>query len=189
MPTRRELLAATGGLTLGANLPSAVSVLTVTGGRVLTCGESRIDCVVGRSGVRLHKVEGDGASPAGRFPLRRVLFRPDRVSEVRSGLPVSALAPEDGWCTEPSDPNYNRQIKLPYAGSHEELWRSDSLYDVIVVLGHNDPPAVPGAGSAIFLHVAAPETRFTDGCVAVGKDALLGIVARCVPATIIAIEP
>jgi L,D-peptidoglycan transpeptidase YkuD (ErfK/YbiS/YcfS/YnhG family) len=189
MPTRRELLAATGGFTLGANPPSPVSVLTVTGGRILTCGESRIACVVGRSGVRVHKVEGDGATPAGRFPLRRVLFRPDRISAVRSFLPVSALAPEDGWSTEPADPNYNRQIRLPYAGSHEELWRTDSLYDVIVVIGHNDSPAVPGAGSAIFLHVAASETRFTDGCVAVAKDALLGVVQRCGPATIMAIEP
>ena len=50
--------------------------------------------------------------------------------------------------------NYNRLVKLPYAASHEELWRDDHLYDLVVVLGFNDDPVVPGKGSAIFLHLA-----------------------------------
>ncbi len=34
---------------------------------------------LGRGGVRRDKQEGDGATPAGVLPLRRVLYRADRV--------------------------------------------------------------------------------------------------------------
>jgi L,D-peptidoglycan transpeptidase YkuD (ErfK/YbiS/YcfS/YnhG family) len=50
-----------------------------------------------------------------------------------------------------------------------------------VVLGHNDDPPVAGLGSAIFLHVADPGGRPTEGCVAVALADLLGLLAECRP--------
>ena len=50
------------------------------------------------------------------------------------------------------------------AASHEEMWRKDDLYDIVVVLGHNDDPIVPGNGSAVFLHVASAGYGPTAGC-------------------------
>ncbi|MGA2951066.1 MAG: L,D-transpeptidase family protein [Caulobacteraceae bacterium] len=125
-------------------------------------------CSMGRSGVKAppFKVEGDGVSPVGTWPLRRVLYRADRIREPDTGLPIAPIAADDGWCDAPDDPNYNRQIKLPYPASAEALWREDEVYDLIVVLGYNDSPVVPGAGSAIFLHVASPDHYFTEGCFA-----------------------
>ena len=38
-------------------------------------------------------------------------------------------------------------MRLPYAASHEKLWREDGVYDIVVILGHNDDPPVAGAGS------------------------------------------
>ncbi|MBI5521709.1 MAG: L,D-transpeptidase family protein [Desulfarculus sp.] len=136
-------------------------------------------CALGRSGIKPGKREGDGATPAGTFPLRRVLYRPDKLPQPpRTGLPVSIIAPDDGWCDEPNHPAYNQPVKLPFPASHEELWRTDGLYDLIVVLGYNDDPVLPGAGSAIFLHVARDGYAPTAGCVAFSREDLLEIISR-----------
>ena len=133
-------------------------------------------CAVGRGGVRADKREGDGATPAGCWPLRRVLYRADRLAVPKSRLPASAIGPDDGWCDDPGDAFYNRQVVLPYAGRHERLWREDGVYDVVVVLGHNDDPPRPGAGSAVFLHVARADFAPTEGCVALALDDLLTVL-------------
>jgi L,D-peptidoglycan transpeptidase YkuD (ErfK/YbiS/YcfS/YnhG family) len=134
-------------------------------------------CAVGRSGVRVDKREGDGATPVGRFLLRRVLYRPDRLSPPGTRLPVAPLAPADGWCDDPEDPQYNRPVQLPYAAHCEELWRADALYDVVAVIGHNDTPVVAGMGSAIFMHLASADYRPTQGCVALAHQDLLDVLA------------
>lgn len=147
-------------------------------GRVMFQGRV-LHAALGRGGVRpaLAKQEGDGATPAGLLPLRRVLFRADRMAPPRTALPREPLAPEDGWCDDPGDAAYNRMVRLPYVGRHEELWRADALYDVIGVLGWNDDPVVRGRGSAIFLHVARPDYRPTEGCVALALPDVLALLA------------
>ncbi len=138
----------------------------------------RFACAVGWGGVRTNKREGDGATPAGRFPLRQVLYRPDRVAPPRTALSIAPLSPDDGWCDDPAHPLlYNRPLRLPHEARHEELWRADHVYDLIVILGHNDAPVVPALGSAVFLHVAQPDYAPTAGCVAVAAGDLLTILA------------
>jgi len=141
----------------------------------------RKSCRLGRSGVSLDKHEGDGATPAGQWPLRTVLYRPDRVSRPNTALPVRALDRNDGWCDDSVHADYNRPVRLPHPASCEKMWRDDGLYDVVVVLGHNDSPPVPGKGSAIFLHVAHPEGKPTQGCVALPLPELLEILEICHP--------
>jgi len=138
-------------------------------------GEARAAC--GRGGVRADKREGDGASPAGTFPLLRLYYRPDRLQPPATGLPITPLQPNHGWVDEPADPNYNRLITLPYPAHHEEMWRTDGLYDVVVLIGYNTDPPAPRRGSAIFLHVARPDFSPTDGCIAVSRDVLLSLVS------------
>ena len=139
--------------------------------------------------MRVDKREGDGATPVGRFPLRRVLYRPDRLSAPITRLPVAPLAPDDGWCDDPADAQYNRPVRLPYAARHEELWRTDALYDVIVVIGHNDAPVVAGMGSAIFMHLASADYRPTQGCVALARQDLLDVLAGVGTDTVLEIAP
>jgi len=115
------------------------------------------------------KREGDGASPIGHWPVRRVYYRPDKGPAPETGLPVIALRPEDGWSDDPDEAAYNRLVPLPCPGSHERLWQGDGLYDLIVELGYNDDPVVAGMGSAIFLHVARPGYLPTEGCVALAE--------------------
>jgi L,D-peptidoglycan transpeptidase YkuD (ErfK/YbiS/YcfS/YnhG family) len=142
---------------------------------------------VGRAGVKADKHEGDGATPAGIYPLVSILYRADRIAPPQSRLPVKPLAPSDGWVDEPSDANYNRPVSLPYPASTEQMWREDDLYDALVVIGYNMQPVVPGAGSAIFLHIATPDFAPTAGCVAVEREILLGMLPLLGPGSKIAI--
>ena len=132
---------------------------------------------LGRGGVRRDKQEGDGATPSGSLPLRRVFYRADRVASVECVVPVEPIVPTDGWCDDPADAAYNRLVKLPYEGRYEELWRQDALYDLVGVLGWNDSPVQRGRGSAIFLHVAGPDYAPTDGCIALALGDLRRVLA------------
>jgi L,D-peptidoglycan transpeptidase YkuD (ErfK/YbiS/YcfS/YnhG family) len=133
-------------------------------------------CALGRSGRRRDKREGDGATPTGTWPIRRILYRADKIERPVTGLPVSVIAVNDGWCDEPADANYNRRVRHPYPAGAERLWREDDLYDIVAVLGHNDDPVVPGMGSAIFMHVASPDYGPTAGCIALCRDDLVKLL-------------
>lgn len=142
-------------------------------------GARLVGCALGPAGVieASAKREGDGATPLGVMPMRRVLFRPDRGPPPRTALPVAAIAPDDGWCDAPQDPAYNQPVKLPYPASAERMWRDDGLYDLVVILGYNDDPVEPDRGSAIFLHLARPDYAPTQGCVALARPDLEAVLA------------
>lgn len=145
-------------------------------------------CRLGRSGIVADKREGDGGTPVGRFPLRQVFYRPDRGPAPQTTLPCRALTQSDGWCDDPAVQQYNLPVTLPFGSSHEEMWRDDALYDLVVVIGHNDAPVVPHMGSAVFLHVANPDGEPTAGCVAFSKSDLLEILSQLTPADHISIR-
>jgi len=146
-------------------------------------------CALGKGGViaAADKREGDGCSPLGVWPIRRVLYRPDRLEAPKTGLPVEAIAQDDGWCDAPGDPAYNRPVKLPYPASAEGMWRDDHVYDLVCVLAHNDDPPVSPLGSAIFLHLARPTFEPTEGCVALQQADLLELLAAATPGAAISI--
>ncbi|MET1027793.1 MAG: L,D-transpeptidase family protein [Dongiaceae bacterium] len=154
-------------------------------------GSRRFRCALGRSGIFTDKEEGDGATPAGRFALRRLLYRADRLAGgtlPETALPQQALQPQDGWCDDPADEAYNRAVTLPYAARHEIMWRADHIYDLVLVIGHNDDPVVAGAGSAVFVHLAHADYRPTEGCIAFARTDLATILASLGPDDHIAIE-
>jgi L,D-peptidoglycan transpeptidase YkuD (ErfK/YbiS/YcfS/YnhG family) len=144
----------------------------------LVAGSRVLRVALGRGGVRRDKQEGDGATPVGLLPLRRILYRADRVGVPRTVLPREPIAPNDGWCDDPTHPDYNRKVPLPHPARHEELWRSDGLYDIVGVLGWNDAPVERSRGSAIFLHAARPDFTPTEGCVALPLTELQGLLAE-----------
>ncbi len=141
-------------------------------------GARAFRCAIGRSALIAaeEKQEGDGATPIGRWSMLRVLYRPDRIQNIETELPLTEITAHDGWCDAPEDPSYNQQVTLPYEASHEKLLRDDQLYDAIVVLSHNSNPVVPGLGSAIFLHVARENYEPTEGCVALQREDLLYVL-------------
>lgn len=137
-----------------------------------------LPCALGRGGRSNRKREGDGATPNGTWRMVAVLYRADRIRRPQTALPVRPLEADDGWCDAVGDGNYNRWVRHPYPASAERLWREDAVYDVIVVLDHNRMPRVQGAGSAIFIHVARPGYRPTEGCIALAQRHLLLMLAR-----------
>lgn len=142
----------------------------------LTYRGKRYRCALGKSGLSDAKREGDNATPTGTFPLRMMFYRPDVFpAPPATKLPLRPLAPDDGWSDDATLPEYNTLVRLPYHGSHEKLWREDRVYDLIVVVGYNDNPPVPGKGSAIFMHVAREGYTPTAGCVALAKEDFLEI--------------
>jgi len=153
-----------------------------TAARTLTAFGETIPCLIGKAGATnaTDKREGDAKTPRGTYPVRAVLARPDKLAAPKTALPWRWLHPGDGWSDDVRDPGYNRPVRHPHPFSAEHLWRDDGLYDLIVILGHNDTPPVPGLGSAIFLHCTA-EKDFTQGCVAISREALLAIVERLAP--------
>lgn len=138
-------------------------------------------CALGKAGVVAaeDKQEGDNASPAGTWPIRRVFYRPDKGGPPETSLPRVPLKRDDCWCDDPAHPLYNRPVSRPFAASHERLWREDSVYDLIVELGYNDDPPVAGKGSAIFMHVAKPDYSGTEGCVALSEPDLRALLKKC----------
>lgn len=150
---------------------------------VLETGWLRARCAIGRNGVKARKREGDGATPAGIWRVVRVLWRSDRTRRPVTRLPVRALSIDDGWCDAPSDRNYNRAVRHPYPASAEQLWRRDHLYDIVVVLDHNQRPRIKGCGSAVFVHLARPGYEATEGCIALGERDLRRWLAMARPGT------
>lgn len=147
-------------------------------------------CALGKGGVvqAAQKREGDGASPQGRWRMKRVFYRPDRMERPDTKLPVVPLSEIDGWCDAADHPLYNRPVSQPFAASHEKLWRDDHVYDLFVELAHNDDPVRPGFGSAIFFHLAHEDYRPTEGCIAVARDDMLAVLAEADTNTSLAIQ-
>jgi L,D-peptidoglycan transpeptidase YkuD (ErfK/YbiS/YcfS/YnhG family) len=141
-------------------------------------GQGRRRCAIGSGGIGDKTHEGDGLTPRGSWPLRQLYYRADHILPPPCHLVPIPIRPNDGWCDAPDDPRYNRPVTLPYAASHEEMWRADHLYDLVLVIGYNDDPVVPGKGSAIFLHLARPDFAPTQGCVALAEGDALAALAQ-----------
>lgn len=146
-----------------------------------------VSVALGRSGIRADKREGDGATPRGVWHACEVRYRADRGRRPQTRLPVRRIRPGDGWCDEPGDARYNRPVRLPLRASHEEMWREDGLYDLVVVLDHNCRPRRARRGSAVFLHIARGAFEPTAGCVAFRPADLRRLLARISRATAIEI--
>jgi L,D-peptidoglycan transpeptidase YkuD (ErfK/YbiS/YcfS/YnhG family) len=150
-----------------------VIIASVGAGTVTAFGETVV-ASFGKGGAiaAADKREGDGATPLGIWPIRAALLRPDRLAAPVTCLPWRWLRPGDGWSDGIDDPAYNRPVSLPHPFSAETLWRDDHVYDVIIVLGHNDSPPLAPLGSAIFWHCTPPDRRPTQGCIAVDRAVL-----------------
>lgn len=147
-----------------------------------------IPCALGRSGIGIKRGEGDGITPRGSFPLLSAMARTDRMDLRRFNLPWNVIHQNDGWCDAVQDRNYNCPVPLPYAASHERLWRDDHLYDVVFVMDHNVSRRMGVGGSAIFFHLAHSDYRPTEGCVAISREHMLQLVPRIGPGTVMLIE-
>jgi L,D-peptidoglycan transpeptidase YkuD (ErfK/YbiS/YcfS/YnhG family) len=137
-----------------------------------------MSCALGRAGRRQIKREGDGATPVGSWAIAAVFYRQDRLRPPITAHSARPIQPSDGWCDDPSDRNYNRLVRLPCAARTEAMFRSDHVYDIVVVLNYNTRPRLPNRGSAIFCHLARPGFAPTEGCIALTQRDLRRLLQR-----------
>ena len=144
-------------------------------------------CAIGRGGIREDKREGDGATPVGRYQIVDLFARPDRAGPIP--ISTAPIGPMDLWCDDPKHPLYNSHARAPLNASHERMHRVDHLYDLVAVLDYNWPIAIPGAGSAIFMHIWRRPRFPTAGCVAFRHADFAWILKNWTPRSRVIIKP
>ena len=134
---------------------------------IVQVGPLRLPAAIGRSGRTSRKREGDGATPIAAMAVLSGFLRGDRLPRPASSLPLRRIRPSMLWCDEPRHASYNRLVRAPFRKSHEEMQRTDGLYDLCLVLDWNVTCRRRNAGSAIFFHLIRPGYEPTAGCIAV----------------------
>ena len=137
----------------------------------------KIKCAIGKRGITNKKVEGDKCTPRGRFKLKYVFYRKERVKNIRSKLKIIPIKKNFGWCDDVRSKSYNKFIKLPFKYKAERLYLRQNIYDIIVVIDYNLNPVRKKKGSAIFLHIAKKNYSPTLGCIAVSKSDLKYLIS------------
>ena len=120
----------------------------------LLIDDFKFKCSVGKKGFTEKKIEGDLATPKGKYSLGNIYYRADRVQKPLSKLRSIAIKKNMGWCDDPKSKFYNKLVRLPFKYNVEKLYKSDNTYDIVLVLNFNLNPVRKNKGSAIFIHVA-----------------------------------
>ena len=144
---------------------------------------NKYKCSIGNGGFSRKKKEGDGCTPVGVFKITDIFYRGDKIKKLSTHYDLKKILPSDGWCDDPNHKLYNTKIEFPFSHSAEQLFRQDDLYDIVCVTNHNQNPIIPGAGSAIFIHIASPEYSATEGCVALTQKDLVEILLTLTEST------
>ena len=140
--------------------------------KYLTYGNYKVKCAVGKRGIKRKKKEGDLSTPKGTFQIKKVYYRHDKVKNLKTIFKKIVIRKNMGWCDDPRSNRYNKLIKYPFKYKSEKLFRTDNIYDIILVLNFNMNPIKKDKGSAIFIHVAKSKFSPTKGCVALEKKEL-----------------
>mgnify|MGYP006447801253 CR=1 FL=1 len=148
----------------------------------------KVKCAIGKRGIGYKKKEGDLITPIGKYRVKSLLYRKDRVKTIKSKLKKITIKKNLGWCNDPKSSKYNQLINLPFSHKHEKLFKKANIYDIILVLNYNMNPIKKNKGSAIFIHVARNNYTKTEGCVAIRKTQLLKIVKQIKDSTKTLIE-
>ena len=133
-------------------------------------------CAVGKRGISIKKKEGDFITPKGTFNIREIFYRKDRVQNLITRIKKTVIRKNMGWCDDPKSKKYNKLVYFPFKHSAEKLYRSENIYDIILVLNFNMNPVKKNKGSAIFIHVAKKNFQPTQGCIALDKSELIKMV-------------
>ncbi len=144
--------------------------------KYLTYNNYKAKCVIGKRGIGTKKKEGDLITPKGKYGIKYILYRKDRVKKIQTKIKKIIINKKMGWCDDPQSKQYNKLIKLPFNYSHEKLYKKENIYDIILVLNYNMSPIVKNKGSAIFIHLTRRNYKKTKGCIALKKIDLIKII-------------
>ena len=155
--------------------------------KYLTYNKYKVKCAIGKRGIGYKKKEGDHVTPKGKYKIKYILYRRDRIKKIQTKMKKIIIKKNMVWCDDPNSRQYNKLVKLPSAFSYEKLYRRENIYDIILVLNYNMNPAKKNKGSAIFIHIAKKNYKKTEGCVAIKKNELLKVLKFLRTGTIVKI--
>lgn len=136
---------------------------------------------VGSGGVGAAS-ETSTRTPAGTFTLTESF---GRAVNPGAQLPYRQIDGNDWWVSDSASPAYNTYARCAPGGcpfreaAGENLWAQGPVYDYAAVIDYNRRPAVPGAGSAFFLHVSNGQP--TAGCVATDRATVIALLRWMAP--------
>ena len=138
----------------------------------LIVDEFKFKCSIGKKGLKSKKKEGDKCTPIGIFKIGKVYYRSDRIKKLETVLKTKKITKNMGWCDDPYNKNYNKEIILNKRNKGEKLFRKDNAYDILIVIEYNTNKTKPFKGSAIFIHLTKNYDP-TKGCITLRKNDLL----------------
>ena len=144
--------------------------------KYLTYQNNKVKCAIGKRGIGKKQKEGDEITPRGTFRIKNILYRKDKINNLRSIIKKTPIEKNMGWCDDPKSKDYNKLIKYPFNYTSEKLYKSDNIYDIILVLNFNMHPIKKNKGSAIFIHISNNKYSPTQGCIAIQKKELLKMI-------------
>ena len=156
--------------------------------KYLTFKNYKAKCALGKRGIAYKRKEGDLITPKGKYKIKCVLYRKDRIKKLRTSIKKIEIKKNMGWCDDPLSKKYNKLIKIPSKYSFEKLYKKENIYDIVLVLNYNMKPVIKNKCSAIFIHVSKRNYKKTEGCVAIKKVQLLKIVRELKKNTCVKIE-
>ena len=144
--------------------------------KYLTYQNNKVKCAIGKRGIGKKQKEGDQITPRGTFRIKNILYRKDKINYLRSVIKKTPIKKNMGWCDDPKSKDYNKLIKYPFNYKSEKLYRSNNIYDIILVLNFNMHPIKKNKGSAIFIHISNNKYSPTQGCIAIKKKELIKLI-------------
>ena len=135
----------------------------------------KFKCSIGKSGIKKNKIEGDSATPKGIFSLGKFYYRPDRVKKICTNLSCKKIKKNMGWCNDPKNKKYNKEVNRKKIIHSEKLFRKDYKYNAFIVINYNSKPVIKNKGSAIFLHLTK-NYKPTAGCIAMKQSDFFKLV-------------
>ena len=156
--------------------------------KYLTFNNYKAKCSIGKRGIGYKRKEGDLITPKGKYKIKYILYRKDRVKKIQSKIKRIIIKKNMGWCDDAKSKHYNKLIKLPSKFKYEKLFKKENIYDIILVLNYNMKPIKKNKGSAIFIHIAKNNFKKTQGCVAIKKINLIKLIKEVSPNTKIKIS-
>jgi L,D-peptidoglycan transpeptidase YkuD (ErfK/YbiS/YcfS/YnhG family) len=127
------------------------------------------------------KIEKDRCAPAGIF-LLGTIFTTDPALPPGCNYPFHTVTERDAWVDDPALPEYNRHVRLqpgttpPGWFEKQRMRLGDPAYRWLIEVRHNSDPPLPGAGSAIFIHLQRGPDRPSFGCTVMAEPDLVRLL-------------
>jgi L,D-peptidoglycan transpeptidase YkuD (ErfK/YbiS/YcfS/YnhG family) len=134
---------------------------------------------IGQDGFSDNHVEGSPSTPTGVYGFGSTMY--GNGSDPGLRFAWHHLVTDDWWNENSGSPQYNEFVHSPTSpgGGSEALWTVMPQYEFLAFVTYN-VPAVPGRGSAIFLHET--DGQATHGCISLPRSDLLSVLRWLDPA-------